>query len=102
MQIDRNPIDELTARLTVTVEPADYESRVEKILNDYRKNSTYPGFRKGKAPMALIRKQYAAPVLADEMNKIISEELSAYITKEKIDILGNPIPETSTEASGNW
>ena len=40
MQIDRNPIDELTARLTVTVEPADYESRVEKILNDYRKNST--------------------------------------------------------------
>ena len=52
--------------------------------------------------MALIRKQYAAPVLADEMNKIISEELSAYITKEKIDILGNPIPETSTEASGNW
>ena len=58
MQIDRNPIDELTARLTVTVEPADYESRVEKILNDYRKNSTYPGFRKGKAPMALIRKAW--------------------------------------------
>ena len=42
--------------------------------------------------MALIRKQYAAPVLADEMNKIISEELSAYITKEKIDILGTPSP----------
>ena len=50
MQIDRNPIDELTARLTVTVEPADYESRVEKILNDYRKNSTYPGFRKERRP----------------------------------------------------
>ncbi len=52
--------------------------------------------------MALIRKQYATPVLADEMNKIISEELSAYIQKEKLDILGNPIPETSTEASGDW
>jgi trigger factor len=102
MNIDRNNIDELTARLTVTVEPADYENRVEKILNDYRKNSQYPGFRKGKAPMALIRKQYAAPVLADEMNKIISEELSAYIQKEQLDILGNPIPETSTEASGDW
>ncbi len=52
--------------------------------------------------MALIRKQYAAPVLADEMNKIISENLSTYIQKENIEILGNPIPETSTEASGNW
>tara|TARA_B100000575_G_scaffold293330_1_gene304371 strand:- start:1234 stop:2589 length:1356 start_codon:yes stop_codon:yes gene_type:complete len=102
MQIDRKNIDELNARLTVTVEPIDYENRVTKILDDYRKNSTYPGFRKGKAPMALIRKQYAAPVLADEMNKIISEELNAYITKEKLEILGNPIPETSTDASGNW
>ena len=102
MQIDRNNIDELTARLTVIVEPADYQSRVENILNDYRKNSQYPGFRKGKAPMALIRKQYATPVLADEMNKIISEELSAYIQKEQLDILGNPIPETSTESSGDW
>ena len=52
--------------------------------------------------MTLIRKQYAAPVLADEMNKIISEKLSEYIQKEKLEILGNPIPETSTETSGNW
>ena len=102
MQIDRNNIDELTARLTLTVEPADYTERVQKILNDYKKSAQYPGFRKGKAPMALIRKQYAAPVLADEMNKIISENLSTYIQKENIEILGNPIPETSTEASGNW
>ena len=102
MQIDRNNIDELTARLTLTVEPADYTERVEKILKDYKKSSQYPGFRKGKAPMTLIRKQYAAPVLADEMNKIISEKLSEYIQKEKLEILGNPIPETSTEASGNW
>ena len=50
MQIDRNPIDELTARLTVTVEPADYESRVEKILNDYRKNSTTLDSAKEKRP----------------------------------------------------
>ncbi len=35
MQIDRNNIDELTARLTLTVEPADYTERVQKILNDY-------------------------------------------------------------------
>ena len=60
MQIDRNNLDELTARLTLTVEPADYTERVEKILNQYKKTSQYPGFRKGKAPMALIRKQYAA------------------------------------------
>ena len=102
MQIDRNNIDELTARLTLTVEPADYTERVAKILKDYKKTSQYPGFRKGKTPMALIRKQYAAPVLADEMNKIISESLGSYIDQEKLEILGNPIPETSTDSAGNW
>ena len=102
MQINRNNIDDLTATLTVTVEPNDYESRVDKILGDYRKQSQIPGFRKGKAPMALIRKQYATPVLAEEMNKIISELLGQYIQEEKLEILGNPIPTTSSDSSGDW
>lgn len=102
MQIDRTNIDDLTARLTVKVEPADYETRVEKILNDYRKQAQIPGFRKGKVPMAIIRKQYASPVLADEMNKILSEQLGKYIETEKLDILGNPIPDETNTTSGDW
>ena len=102
MQINRNNIDDLTATLTVTVEPSDYENRVDKILKDYRKQSQIPGFRKGKAPMAMIRKQYATPILAEEMNKIISEHLGQYIQQEKLEILGNPIPQTNTESSGDW
>jgi trigger factor len=102
MQINRNNIDDLTATLTVTVEPDDYESRVDKILVDYRTQSQIPGFRKGKAPMALIRKQYATPVLADEMNKIISELLGKYIQEEKLEILGNPIPTSNSDSSGDW
>lgn len=102
MQINRNNIDDLTATLTVTVEPSDYQPRVDKILVDYRKKSQIPGFRKGKAPMALIRKQYATPVLADEMNKIISELLGQYIQEEKLEILGNPIPKTDSATSGDW
>ena len=102
MQINRNNIDDLTATLTVTVEPSDYENRVDKILKDYRKQSQIPGFRKGKAPMAMIRKQYATPILAEEMNKIISEHLGQYIQQEKLEILGNPIPQSNTESSGDW
>jgi trigger factor len=102
MQINRNNIDDLTATLTVTVEPSDYESRVDKILNDYRKQAQIPGFRKGKVPMSLIRKQYATPILADEMNKILSEHLGQYIQEQKLELLGNPIPQTDTESSGNW
>jgi trigger factor len=102
MQIERAQLEELTERLTLTVEPEDYKDRVENILNDYRKTAQMPGFRKGKVPMAIIRKQYALPILADEMNNIISEKLGEYINEQKLDILGNPLPQTSTDAAGDW
>ena len=102
MQIERAQLDDLTAQVTLTIEPDDYQGRVESVLNTYRKQADMPGFRKGKVPMAIIRKQYALPVLAEEMNKIISEKLSEYINTEKLDVLGNPLPKTSTDAAGDW
>ncbi|MGB1074801.1 MAG: trigger factor [Flavobacteriales bacterium] len=102
MQIERAKLDDLTAQVTLTIEPEDYQGRVESVLNNYRKQADMPGFRKGKVPMSLIRKQYAMPVLADEMNKIISEKLSEYINTEQLDVLGNPLPKTSTDSAGDW
>jgi len=102
MQIERAQLDDLTAEVTLTIEPTDYEARVETVLTNYRKQADMPGFRKGKVPMSLIRKQYALPVLAEEINKIISEKLSSYINEEKLDVLGNPLPKTSTDDAGDW
>jgi trigger factor len=102
MDIQRANTDILTEELTVIIEPADYTDRVQNILNNYRKDAQIPGFRKGKVPMALIRKQYAKPVLAEEMNKVLGEKLNAYIQSEKLQVLGSPIPSGSRKDQGNW
>ena len=84
MQIERESLGELTARVKVKLEPSDYQSRVEEVLNNYRKSATIPGFRKGKVPMALIKKQYGTPVLVDEINKLLQESLGNYLDSEQI------------------
>ena len=42
--------------------------------------------------MGLVKKQYGKSVLADEVNKTLQEALGKYLTDEKLDVLGNPLP----------
>ncbi len=92
MNITKEQIDELNAVVTVAVSKEDYQDKVETILKDYRKQANIPGFRKGQVPMGLIKKQYGKAVLVDEVNKLLQDNLNKYLTEEKLDVLGNPLP----------
>lgn len=92
MNITKKDIDTLNAILTIEVEKKDYQPKVDKILKDYRKTASVPGFRKGHVPMGMIKKQYEQSIRIDEVNKLLQESLTKYLTDEKLDILGNPMP----------
>lgn len=92
MNITKEQINELNAVVKVAVTKDDYQDKVEKILKDYRKKADIPGFRKGQVPMGLIKKQYGKAVLVEEVNKLIQDNLNKYLTEEKLDVLGNPLP----------
>ncbi|KEZ92655.1 trigger factor [Nonlabens ulvanivorans] len=100
MNIKRTDIDALNALLTLTVEKADYQEQVDKLLADYRKTANIPGFRKGHVPASLIRKKYRTPILVEEINKMIQQQLNEYITKEELELLGNPLPKAQEDI--NW
>ncbi len=92
MEVSKKDIDQLNAEITVKMGPADYQEKVDTVLKNYRKTAAIPGFRKGMVPMGMIKKQYGISVLVDEINKILSDELYKYVSENKIDMLGNPIP----------
>ncbi len=102
MDIVREDIDALNAVLRIKVGPEDYKDKVEKTLTDYRKKANIPGFRKGKIPMGVIKKQYGRPVLAEELNKVINDSLYDFINKNELNILGNPLPKEDEEVKGDW
>lgn len=92
MEILRKDRDKLNSVLTIKINKLDYEENVDKVLLDYKKRANIPGFRKGHTPFGLIKKQYGLSVKVDEINKLLQKTLSEYIVKEKLQILGNPIP----------
>jgi len=92
MEILRKDRDKLNSVLTININKLDYEKNVDKVLLDYKKRANIPGFRKGHTPFGLIKKQYGLSVKVDEINKLLQKTLSEYIVKEKLQILGNPIP----------
>ena len=100
MNITKKEVDSLNALLTVEITKEDYAQKVEKVLQNYRKNANIPGFRKGHIPMGMVKKQFGKAVLVEEVNKLLQENLHQYLTKEKLDILGNPLP--SNEDKIDW
>jgi trigger factor len=92
MKITRENTGELNAVLNVKVEKTDYEEKVENVLKDYRKKANIKGFRPGMVPIGLIRKMYGKAVKVDEINKCVTENIQKYLTDEKIEILGDPLP----------
>ena len=92
MQITRTDVDALNAKVAISIEQNDFTQKVDEILKDYRKNANIPGFRKGHVPMGMIKKQYETAVTADEVNKLLQENLNKYIQEEKLELLGNPLP----------
>ncbi|RZJ64061.1 MAG: trigger factor [Flavobacterium sp.] len=100
MNITKEQVDALNAVVTVKITKDDYKQQVEKVMADYRKNASIPGFRKGAVPMSLIQKQYGKPVLLEEVNKLLQSSLNNFLAQEKLDILGNPLPRMTEDF--NW
>ena len=102
MNIKRDSTDELNAVLTIKIEQPDYEERVNTVLKDYRRKAKFDGFRPGKVPLGLVNKMYRKPVLAEEINKVLAESLSKYLVDEKLNILGEPLPNEAHPVNINW
>jgi len=97
MNITKENIDDLNAVLKIKIEKTDYEDKAETVLKDYRKKATIKGFRPGMVPIGLIKKMYGKAVQIDEINKIVTENIQKYITDEKLEILGDPLPKVDEQ-----
>ena len=89
-----------TTFIIIDIEKKDYEKNVENALNNYRKSINIPGFRKGFVPTSLIKKKYEIPTIAEEVNKLLQQELNSYIKEQGLEILGGPI--LNEKEKVNW
>jgi trigger factor len=101
MNVTQTNHDEVSALLTVTLNKSDYKDKVEKQLINYAKNATVPGFRKGKVPLSMVKKQYEAGIAFEEINKQISDAINGYVNDNKLKLVGQPVPVPMNELDYN-
>jgi len=92
MQFNQSEIKDLMTVLTLTVESADYQEAVQKELKQLRQKANIPGFRPGMVPAGLVKKMYGKGVMAEVINKTLSDALGKYIEEQHLNILGDPLP----------
>lgn len=97
MNITLENVDQVSAVITVKMEKADYEEKVQKSLKNIRGKVSMHGFRLGKVPASMVSKMYGTQVKAEEVDKLLSESVSKYISDNDIKMLGNPLPSENHE-----
>lgn len=102
MNITQENIDKLNAVVKIQLKAEDYKPQVEKAIKDQAKKVKLPGFRPGMVPAAHIKKMYGKSILVDEVNRLLSDSLNNYITENKIEVLGQPLPKVDQDAKYNW
>lgn len=91
MNITEKKIDDLNLELSLEISAADYAEPLDKRYKELKRKSEFKGFRKGMAPMSLIKKVYGDQVLSETLNNLVGEQLEGYISDKKLNVLGEPL-----------
>ena len=82
---ERSDIDEVTTQIAVTVPQAEFEKRIEAEVVKLQPQVTLKGFRKGKAPLGMVKKLHGERVRFEVSQRLISETLYQALVKEEIN-----------------
>ena len=102
MNITQEKVSDLNSILKVKLGPEDYQQRVDAQLKELQRKASMPGFRPGKVPVGMVKKMYRKSVLADEVNKVLNNSVNDYISTNKIEIIGQPIPALNQNDKLDW
>lgn len=102
MNITQEKINDLNAIVKIKIAPEDYTVKVDKAIKDQAKKANLPGFRKGMVPAAHIKRMYGKSILVEEINTLLSETLNNYLTENKVEILGQPLPVMDDSKEFKW
>ena len=90
IQIKKTSEEPGSALLAVTVPPEHVREAEERATTDYQRRARLPGFRKGKAPTAIVKKQFADDIRQQVLGELVRESWSAAIEQEALKPIADP------------
>ncbi|MCX2744940.1 trigger factor [Mangrovivirga sp. M17] len=102
MDITLNKKSNTEATIKISLNQNDYQSQVAEKIKEYSKKANLKGFRPGKVPTGVIQRMYGKSILVEEVNHLVSHKVSDYIRENKIQVLGQPIPNEEMMNKIDW
>lgn len=99
MSVQVEKLEKNMAKLTIEVSAEQFQAAVKKAFNKNKNKFSIPGFRKGKAPQAMIEKMYGEGIFfEDAADEAINETCMAAMNESGLEIVSRP--EVSIEQIG--
>ena len=91
MSVQVGKLEKNMAKLTVEVSAEDFKAAIKKAFNKNKNRFAIPGFRKGKAPQAMIEKMYGEGVFyEDAADEAINASYAEAMKESGLDIVSRP------------
>lgn len=101
MSVQVEKLEKSMAKLTITVEAAKFDAAVDSAYQKNKGKIALPGFRKGKAPRAMIEKMYGTGVFyEDAANELIPEAYETAAKESELEIVAQPEIEVTQMEKG--
>ncbi len=98
MNISKEEISPVELRLTVAIAENDYKDDVTKKLKEIGRTHVIPGFRKGHVPFGELKRRFGKQLTSDVINDTVYRAVIDYITENKLNVMGHPMPVEVKEA----
>jgi len=102
LDIQLDKLNKTEALIKIKVSENDYQPKVEEKIREYSRKATIKGFRPGKVPHGMIRKMYGKSILVEEVNHMLSHKVTDYIKENKLEIIGEPLPNIDKAMGIDW
>ena len=85
MKTDTKKLDKCQVKLVVTLDAEEAAACVKEVEKTFVKEARLPGFRPGKAPVELIRKQFAAQIKDEVQRTMFRRHYADAVKAEGVD-----------------
>ena len=84
-------VEKNLSKLTFEVSAAEFEKAIDRAYNKNKGQFNIPGFRKGKAPKAIVIKNYTKAVFYDDaLNDVLPDAYEAALKESGLDVVARP------------
>ena len=92
MNIKHENVPGQVQELVIEIQKEDYAEKVDSALKKQRREIAVPGFRKGNAPMGIVKKMYGKNILVMEIDRLVNEEIEKFFKDNDIKFIFEPMP----------